>query len=117
MLGPALDAVTAWLTGTAQGYTYGPARAAPQGQNLLSDYSDADHFGVSKAPAGLGSGSDLVGLLANLSLGLWAGVTGSGGSGAQEHRRSGRASGTNKGAPTDTCMGIVVHLFLDAAQV
>lgn len=116
MIGPALEAVVDWLAGTSAGDVY----AQPEGGELSTDYTDADHFGTTRnAPGGPG---DLVTLFSNLTMGLWSSVVGSGTAPATAgNRAQARMGSTGQTpvviAPADSCMGIVLHLFVDSPQV
>lgn len=125
LLGPTLDAVTAWLAGrqSSSEEVYAPEGVTSAGTDgsLVSDYTDADHFAPASGPVGP---SDLVSLLSNLTLGLWSGMTGgaskptaaAGNSAGKARRGSGRAA-ADKVPPADSCSGVVLHLFLDSPQV
>jgi hypothetical protein len=118
MLGPALDAVTAWVTGrpSARDNVFSHSTGAAAGSGLAGEYTDADHFGNSNE--GPTSTGDLVNLLSNLTVGLWAGLTGAGSakvsSGAT---RAAGGLGAAKPRPVDTCSGVILHLFVDSPQV
>jgi hypothetical protein len=115
MIGPTLEAVVDWLAGTSAGDVY----AQPDGGELVADYTDADHFGATNR--GSGSSGDLATLFSNLTMGLWSSVVGSGPVPAAGGRAPARAAAARRTpaitAPADSCMGVVLHLFVDSPQV
>ena len=121
MLGPTIEAIVNWLTGQRIGgnfdesgvYTDGSTGFSTSPSAVVSRYNDADHF--EPTPSG-----DLVSLFSNLTLGLWSSVVGKPVAPVTPTvgtNASFRNNLTTVGSPAEACMGVVIHLFVDSAQV
>ena len=124
LIGPTLDALSIWLTGSSPPGTTSDSTYCTSTTDTVVDtgYTDADHFSSSES----NRPKDLVSLFSNLTMNLWNGMTGQNTNTSNIATNSTTSIGGKSGSstvravkecPIEHCTGVIMHVFIDAAQV